>query len=287
MFSELLVLSAVLGVAWTANTLYKLSKNIQTAKGSGLVYRVAPFRPYPVLVLLLLAPLRKLLRLFLPAWDDKFGKFAFPMSHNRLSHQFFQDLGSDTFLMVSPDLITLYTCEAPVVAQICQRRRDFPKPLGQYKLIDVFGKNVVSSEGDRWRLHRKIVAPSFSEKNNSLVWSESISLAQHMLKDWTEDDQPQWAAVNDTMRLSLSVIARAGFGQRFAWPGSDDESKLSSASVWPGHEMSFKDAIATLLHSLLPIILFGKYLGKSSSLKSDHLDFSQSRNGIRVDHMLT
>ena len=30
-----------------------------------------------------------------------------------------------------------------------------------YKLLNFFGKNVVTSEGDEWRQHKKIVAPSF------------------------------------------------------------------------------------------------------------------------------
>jgi cytochrome P450 len=39
----------------------------------------------------------------------------------------------------------------------------FPKPIGLYIALSVFGKNIVASEGEDWKKIRKIVAPTFSE----------------------------------------------------------------------------------------------------------------------------
>lgn len=63
----------------------------------------------------------------------------------------------------------LHVADAEAIAQITTRRNDFPKPIGMYSSIDLFGKNVVSTEGAFWRHHRKITSPPFTEKNNHLV----------------------------------------------------------------------------------------------------------------------
>jgi len=39
----------------------------------------------------------------------------------------------------------------------------FPKPVGLYAVLAIFGKNIVASEGEEWKRYRKIAAPAFSE----------------------------------------------------------------------------------------------------------------------------
>jgi hypothetical protein len=62
--------------------------------------------------------------------------------------------------------------------------------------LAIFGANIVASEGDEWKKYRKIVAPAFSEvspdrrsssnpkshfqKNNNLVWDETIRIMMDM-----------------------------------------------------------------------------------------------------------
>lgn len=42
-------------------------------------------------------------------------------------------------------------------------RARFAKPTELYDVLDLFGRNIVSTEGEEWRAHRKITAPSFTE----------------------------------------------------------------------------------------------------------------------------
>lgn len=42
-------------------------------------------------------------------------------------------------------------------------RTRFPKPVAQYGPLNVFGPNIVSSEGEEWKRYRKISSPAFSE----------------------------------------------------------------------------------------------------------------------------
>lgn len=46
-----------------------------------------------------------------------------------------------------------------------------------------FGGNIVASEGDEWKRHRKICAPSFSEPNNRLVWDETVSVMNDLFNN--------------------------------------------------------------------------------------------------------
>ena len=50
-----------------------------------------------------------------------------------------------------------------VLQTIFSSRLKFPKPVVEYKLLNFFGRNVLTSEFAEWKQHRKIVAPAFSE----------------------------------------------------------------------------------------------------------------------------
>ena len=42
-------------------------------------------------------------------------------------------------------------------------RTVFQKPTRQYELLNFYGRNIVSTEGDEWKKFRKLCAPAFSE----------------------------------------------------------------------------------------------------------------------------
>jgi hypothetical protein len=67
------------------------------------------------------------------------------------------------------------------------------------------------------------------------------------------------------MRLSLYVISRAGFGIRLHWPGeevddSDIKGTISAKALSEGHTMNYTDAMRTLLHSVVWLLLVPKFL---------------------------
>lgn len=76
----------------------------------------------------------------------------------------------------------------------------------------------------------------------------------------------------DSMRLSLHIISRSGFGVRLQWPGEVeapseeiDQSFLSKQGVSgsgksAGHTMTYTDALGTLLHNILFVMLIPKFL---------------------------
>ena len=137
-------------------------------------------------------------------------------------------MGVDTFLTVSPERIVLNTADASVINQMTNRRNDFPKALEVYGSLKIYGDNVVTVEGQRWRHHRKITSPPFSEKNNGLVWQETLNQTRAMVGSWFDGPQATESRTlstiaEDAMRLSLHIISRAGFGVRLDWPKKETE----------------------------------------------------------------
>ena len=170
----------------------------------------------------------------------------------------------DIFIVASPTRLSAFVADAEAITQITSRRNDFPKPLEMYGALDIYGKNLVTTEGSDWRGHRKLVAPSFGEKNNELVFTETLHHARSLLGLWTGDDGRGNQTVADpsaaAMNFALYIISSAGFDVRVKWPHdegkkntekSDDRSMFVGSEAPPGHTMNYREALSELLHNIM------------------------------------
>lgn len=150
-------------------------------------------------------------------------------------------------------------------------RDAFPKPLENYKALDIFGRNVVTTERDEWKSHRKVTAPGFTEKNNVMVFKESIAQTDGMLRKWetlrAEGKPTVITASQDTQLLTLGIISRIGFGVRLLWPGDKPTSEdnisgeqFRSNEIPEGHTMSWANALTELLDNLVWVLVLPKWL---------------------------
>ena len=156
---------------------------------------------------------------------------------------------------------------------MCNRWEDFPKPVELYAIMNMFGINVLTTEGTVWKHHRRIASKAFTEKNNVLVWEESLRQSQAMLKDWTEKEGGRGtvrSVQEDTMKLTLLIISYAGFGVHMDWSGLEEHDKEIDTSE--GYTMSYEDALITLLHNVLWVLVLPKWL--SSTSKYIHINLS-------------
>ena len=173
-------------------------------------------------------------------------------------------MGSDMIMIASPGKNAVMVADPEAIIHITTRRNDFPKPIGLYRSVDIFGKNVVSTEGSIWRQHRKITSPPFTEKNNHLVWQESLHQGKSMMAACLGNQKEDKSSASDvaaaTMRLSLHVISRAGFGVRLLWPHEEIEQMGKKADVPPGHTMTYKDALSSLLENILVVMLLPRWI---------------------------
>ncbi|RYC55262.1 hypothetical protein CHU98_g10947 [Xylaria longipes] len=115
------------------------------------------------------------------------------------------------------------------------------------EIIDVFGPNIGTAEGESWRRQRKIAIRCFNEQTNAILWDETIALAGDMLHHWTKI--PSLVSAADDMRaLTLNAFSRAALGKSFEFQSSNMES-LATPSA--------KESLRTILNNLVFILAFG------------------------------
>ena len=182
------------------------------------------------------------------------------------------------------------TNNAEFVSQICTRRVDFQKPVRAYKVVELFGKNVLSCEGSTWRAHRKATAPAFSEELHGLVWTETLQQIDKMFVAWqsrgskTPDRLDVDDLGRDTIALTLHIISKAGFGVPLAWPGqkhhaqeSNDMVDFSGEEPLQGHDLTFKAALEGTVSNILWFAVFSPcILGKFTDANHDEVGLTAS-----------
>jgi len=251
--------------AWTISCYRSFRTNLAAAKQSNLPYIVAPVYTFNGFWLVTH-------RLWLPfisrlprSWTHPWIEYTTPDFAWKQSYRGFKERGSDAFLIVSPGKNMMLVADPEAINQITTRRNDFPKPTEIYQSVDLYGKNVVSTDGQLWRHHRKITSPPFTERNNVLVWQESLHQAQSMMTHLCGGKDSSGRLENVAaiaMTLALYVISKAGFGVRLQWPHEETNVKIA-----PGHKLTYKEALETLLLNVITVMLTPKWLLRNSPLK--------------------
>lgn len=182
---------------------------------------------------------------------------------------YFERLGTDTFLTVSPGEMLLHTQHPEVIHRMSQRHTAFPKDVARYGVLTMFGDSVLTVEGALWRMHRKVTSASFNEKNAAHTFAEAIAQTRGMLGMYLGPEGERTGTTKtitslerDTMTWALNIIGYVGFGLRLLWPGqrppADMDPKMAKyGSLEPpeGHTMTFADSLAGTLERILTIMI--------------------------------
>jgi len=189
-------------------------------------------------------------------------------------HQAYESAGWDIYSSVTiyPNVgAGMFVADAAVIKEVTTSRARFPKPIEQYVALSFFGHNIVVSEGEEWKKYRKISAPAFSDRNNKLVWDESVKIMQGLFNDlWGNQDVISVNHVVDiTLPIALFVIGVAGFGKNVSW-------KEDGAIIPPGHTMTFKDALQVTTNDfILKLAVPGWALGLTPRLRKVKFGFEE------------
>ncbi|EHA56986.1 hypothetical protein MGG_06872 [Pyricularia oryzae 70-15] len=293
--SGIRVISAV-AVAWALAALFtgfwKLQRNIASAKRTGFNYVICPYNPHNPLWLTIQVPFLALLKSVAPtvmgtATLTVLTKdWAFKIDHGEI----WRKLG-DTFMVITPWTLIVYTRCPEAIQQITSRRDDFPKAVEQYGVLEMLGANIVTTEGAVWKMHRKVTSSLFNEVSAANAFEETVRQTQSMLRIWRghSDDDGQDGQVaadgrtisslaHDTMTLALNIIGTIGFGLRFLWPGekaSDNQdprmNKYTQSEKDSNYLMTFPNATAGMLENIFAILLVPSILLR-------HLPFEWARS---------
>ncbi|KAF5989250.1 cytochrome P450 monooxygenase 3A7 [Fusarium coicis] len=245
MISPLYAIGGLL-LAFVGLSTLQLLYNYKKAKAIGLPVLITPIDPSNVPYLLCSSFLEPLLRKILPFGLGNFVEYNSRDWNYEQIHDLQERIG-DTFIIVSPKQIRVFTGNAKASDDLCRRRRDFVKAVALYKPLEIFGRNVVTTEGDDWVRHRRITTPPFNERNSALVWDESKRQATDMLKMWASNPKGVVNPQSDTMVLALHVLTAAGFGRSYTF-GSGLESTLEN------HSLTYRDSLSLILGNLFTAV---------------------------------
>ncbi|KPI44958.1 Secologanin synthase [Cyphellophora attinorum] len=236
----LLKLSFVLALAPALLSCYRLAQNYSAARKTGLSVVISPFNPFNPLWILTRPYINPLLS-YLPFGLSEITQYNYLgftwRDQNRLHARY-----GKAYIIATPDENHLVVGDVVGCDKILKHYRNWSKNNRFNDPLNTFGCNLGTVDGEEWQKHRKVTAVAFNERNNTLVWQESVKQAKQMLSTWLSADIVE-TTVDDLNLLALHVLASAGFGTSY-----DFDSPLTMPAS--EHTMSYRDALTGIMKNI-------------------------------------
>lgn len=181
---------------------------------------------------------------------SRFHIFGWEANERHVVHQ---ELGP-AFMLVSPGGNWLCVSDANIFAEVLHRRTDFRRNMEQFSVLNVYGKNLSTTDDEEWQKHRRVTAITFTEKNNELVWQQSLSQAKGMLAYWL-DNQPVNTVASDTKIFTLNVLAAAIFNKTYEFEGA---AASKARGDFQNDYNAYRDSLGKILANIIPIFICGE-----------------------------
>ncbi|KAF3760421.1 hypothetical protein M406DRAFT_13424, partial [Cryphonectria parasitica EP155] len=157
----------------------------------------------------------------------------------------------DCFLVVTPNALICYISDASTATRLLTRRKAFIKPADKMKILEPFGPNVVSVEGDLWKFHLSITLPPLAADSVArLVWDETARQVDMMAASW----RPQDSHKERIYALTMNTMSLVGFGRQAEWGEGDRPDNIPA-----GHQSSLVSALTQVVIHLAPIMLLPRW----------------------------
>ncbi|KAE8146908.1 cytochrome P450 [Aspergillus avenaceus] len=179
------------------------------------------------------------------------------------------------YMHVTPTTLTCMVSDATVAYQICTSRRSFTKPLHLYESIAIYGPNVITLEGSQWAHHRRCTAMTFNEKNNALVWEESIRQTTEMVQHWIQQHSQNphefvlTDAREDILKLTLNIICSVAYGVKLPFKPIQRITADSTGGLFrdattppPGYHFTFRSVMEYMNKNLITVFMANSFLPK-------------------------
>lgn len=222
--SDLLIKAGILVAIFVFATLSILSNHSKLREKTGRlpgIYQLLP--EYSFVNILHVAP----------RWLFPYQGNEFPLKFKW--NELYEKVGSDVISFTSLTDASVLVADPETAKKVTANRSQFPKQTGVYDILKLFGENVLTTEGQQWKIHRQITSPTFSESLLRLVHEQTIFHTQNMTRYWFEvlakkdgrAENADTVAVRidkDLIKLALFIFAGAGFGVTL--PHWDDKHNL-------------------------------------------------------------
>ncbi|TGO28184.1 hypothetical protein BPAE_0031g00500 [Botrytis paeoniae] len=237
-------------IIWSAQT---LATNRAKARATGLPYLIRYVSPMNPIWLLYGSSIVRLCQRLGIASENFTRIYSHGWKANERA-QIFVDYG-DAFLVVHPAGIQLCVADDKIIYDILTRKTEFRRNMEEMAVLDVYGRNLSTADDAEWQAHRKMTTVTFTEKNNELVWEQSLAQAKGMLEYWTEQAKPIRSTHLDTKNFTLNVLAAAMFNEVYPFEGQEVE-RLDSHKNDKSYQ--YRESLFTILSSIIQIFVFGE-----------------------------
>ncbi|KAF4810010.1 Cytochrome P450 86A4 [Colletotrichum siamense] len=235
-----------------------LIRNIRIAKTIGIPVvwsPISPFNPFWIIFNKRLSPIIQRLPLSLGSWTQHDALDWTWVDRAHGDSQVHEKFG-DTFAHATPREIEIHTRDPAVADEVLRKRaNEFPKISHYAKVLDFLGTSLVSSDGEDWVRHRKATVSTLSDRNNRLVWTETVRQTQQMIQHYFSASSGHIIdPVEDVREVYLHVFTGVCFGVKY------DFRQAAKKYIPEGHSRSYKDCLHTSLKDLLILRLVPKWI---------------------------
>lgn len=129
-------------------------------------------------------------------------------------------------------------------------------------MLDLFGTNILTSNGESWERHRRILGPQFSiEKHLRKIHDASVSHAHTMFKMWEKNNYIV-CAKESLKNFTLDIIGSAAFGYETNTLKGWELSDFPKSEIPEGVSMTLSQSLKTIINAAVFYYIFGRNILK-------------------------
>lgn len=81
------------------------------------------------------------------------------------------------YVVATPNEVALFIDDPELAEEVMSKRKDLIKSERMGTALNLFGPNVVTTDGEVWARNRRITTPPFNERISNNIWKESLAQA--------------------------------------------------------------------------------------------------------------
>jgi cytochrome P450 len=275
---------------YVLSCVFTFVRNVVAARKTGLPVILVPINQDAPPWVVFSVPYRFQIKARLPTW--LWNRISITIYgweyHDRVKP--FEELakpqGNDkSFVMAGLGAIELWTRDPEVANEVLRRPHDFEQAELTSTILEVFGPNVLSTNGSVWGRHRKVVASVINERISKATWDESLRQTEGMIDEIMQSaGESGYAETNQLpdmlKKITIHVLSGAGMGTKKAWDDANDERPA------PGYKRTYIEDTKIVMGAmagaiLLPILLPAWCLTNYPSFLPGHTFLKELRQSMQ------
>lgn len=150
---------AVVCSLWLGSNFYSLFKNYLSARKVGAPMFIMPWNTHNPIWMLISVPLTPYLKKYLPSsWYRSVNLSTYGFEF-RTKEAMFGDKDNDVVILVSSGPVEVSIRDPELATEVLKRIKDFPVTDIAGVIMNMFGPNVLTSNGEDWSRQRRLVSP--------------------------------------------------------------------------------------------------------------------------------